>query len=59
MRPSIALDLKRRAIHEATSRFRPTNPRIIESVLHGLNFERKFVESAMLKLLRNSGPSTD
>ena len=30
-----ALDLKRNAVREATSRFRTTNPRIFGSVLHG------------------------
>ncbi len=35
MRPSIALDLKRNAVHEAASRFHTTNPRIFGSVLHG------------------------
>ena len=35
MRPSLALDLKRAAIREATGRFRAKNPRIFGSVLHG------------------------
>ena len=35
MRPSLALDLKRNAVREATSRCRTTNPRIFGSVLHG------------------------
>ncbi|MPQ55753.1 nucleotidyltransferase family protein [Duganella sp. FT27W] len=35
MRPSLALDLKRNAVREATSRFRTANPRIFGSVLHG------------------------
>lgn len=35
MRPSLALDLKRAAIREATGRFRAENPRIFGSVLHG------------------------
>ena len=35
MKPSIALDLKRRSVHEAVSRFRTANPRIFGSVLHG------------------------
>ena len=35
MRPSIVLDLKRRAVLDAASRFRTTNPRIFGSVLHG------------------------
>ncbi len=35
MRPSFALNLKRNAVREATSRFRVTNPRVFGSVLHG------------------------
>lgn len=35
MRPSVALNLKRNAVREATSRFRAANPRIFGSVLHG------------------------
>lgn len=35
MRPSIALELQRKAVREAASRFRATNPRIFGSVLHG------------------------
>ncbi len=35
MRPSVALDLKRNAVREATRRFRAANPRIFGSVLHG------------------------
>lgn len=35
MRPSVALEMKRRAVREATGRFRATNPRIFGSVLHG------------------------
>jgi predicted nucleotidyltransferase len=35
MRPSLALDLQRSAVREATSRFRTTNPRVFGSVLHG------------------------
>lgn len=35
MRPSIALDLKRNAVREATRRFRAANPRTFGSVLHG------------------------
>lgn len=35
MRPSIVLELKRSAVHEAASRFRTANPRIFGSVLHG------------------------
>lgn len=35
MKPSAALELKRAAVREATSRFRAANPRIFGSVLHG------------------------
>ena len=35
MKPSIALEQNRRAVREATRRFRATNPRIFGSVLHG------------------------
>ena len=35
MRPSVALDMKRGAVREATSRFRAANPRVFGSVLHG------------------------
>ena len=35
MKPSIALEQNRRAVREATHRFRATNPRIFGSVLHG------------------------
>jgi uncharacterized protein len=35
MRPSIALELKRQALREATGRFKAANPRIFGSVLHG------------------------
>jgi predicted nucleotidyltransferase len=35
MRPSFALNLKRNAVREATSRFRVTNPRVFGSVLRG------------------------
>jgi uncharacterized protein len=35
MRPSIALDMKRGAVLEATCRFRVANPRVFGSVLHG------------------------
>ena len=35
MRPSLALDMKRREIREAVSRFRAANPRVFGSVLHG------------------------
>lgn len=35
MKPSVALDLKRAAVREATCRFHTANPRIFGSVLHG------------------------
>ena len=35
MRPSVALNLKRNAVREATSRFRAANPRVFGSVLYG------------------------
>lgn len=35
MKPSSALELKRAAVREATSRFRTANPRVFGSVLHG------------------------
>ncbi|SEO52850.1 hypothetical protein SAMN05216404_1358 [Nitrosospira multiformis] len=35
MRPSVALDMKRSAVREATNRFRAANPRVFGSVLHG------------------------
>ena len=37
MKPSVALDLKRAAVREATSRFHTANPRIFGSVLHGVD----------------------
>ena len=35
MKPSVALDRKRRAVREAAGRFRTANPRVFGSVLHG------------------------
>lgn len=35
MRPSVALDMKRSAVREATNRFRTANPRVFGSVLRG------------------------
>ena len=35
MRPSIALDIKRIAVHEAVTRFHTANPRVFGSALHG------------------------
>jgi hypothetical protein len=37
VRPSVALDKKRAAVREATSRFRVTDPRVFGSVLHGID----------------------
>lgn len=39
MKPSLALDLKRNAVRDATGRFRAANPRIFGSVLHGTDRE--------------------
>lgn len=39
MKPSFALNQKRRAVHAAAQRFRATNPRIFGSVLHGTDRE--------------------
>ena len=39
MKPSVALELKRIAIREATGRYRATNPRVFGSVLHGLDHD--------------------
>ena len=39
MKPSFALNQKRVAIREATSRCRATNPRVFGSVLHGNDHE--------------------
>lgn len=35
MRPSLALDLKRVAVHEVAARFPVANPRVFGSALHG------------------------
>lgn len=35
MRPSVVLNMKRRAVREATSRYRAANPRVFGSVLYG------------------------
>ena len=35
MKPSLAIDQKRSAVREATTRFRAANPRVFGSVLHG------------------------
>jgi uncharacterized protein len=35
LKPSVALQLKRAAVRETTSRFRAANPRVFVSVLHG------------------------
>lgn len=39
MKPSLAIDLKRKAVRDATSRFPAANPRIFGSVLHGTDRE--------------------
>ena len=39
MRPSVALDLKRRAVREVMKRYRATNPRVFGSVLNGTDEE--------------------
>ncbi len=39
MRPSIALDLRRSAVHDAAARGRVTNPRVFGSVLHGTDHD--------------------
>jgi predicted nucleotidyltransferase len=39
MKPSDAIHLQSSAIHEATRRFRTTNPRVFGSVLHGNDTE--------------------
>ncbi len=39
MRPSLALELNRNAVLEATRRFRAENPRVFGSVLHGVDQE--------------------
>lgn len=39
MKPSVALELKRIAVREATGSYRAVNPRIFGSVLHGLDHD--------------------
>jgi hypothetical protein len=39
MKPSTALNLKRDAVREVTSRFRAANPRVFGSALHGIDEE--------------------
>jgi len=39
MRPSLAFEMKRRAVRETVSRFRTTNPRVFGSVLHGTDHD--------------------
>ncbi|MCP5209241.1 MAG: nucleotidyltransferase family protein [Hahellaceae bacterium] len=53
MRPSIALDQKRKAVRDATKRFHTTNPRIFGSVLHGTD-----QEGSDLDLLVDALPGT-
>lgn len=35
MKPSVALEANRRAVRQATQRFKTSNPRVFGSVLHG------------------------
>jgi len=44
MKPSVALELKRIAIREATGRYRTTNPRVFGSVLHGLDHDSSDID---------------
>lgn len=53
MKPSIAVQGKRREICEAASRFRVANPRVFGSVLHGRD-----VEGSDLDLLVDALPGT-
>ncbi|GHU03412.1 nucleotidyltransferase [Betaproteobacteria bacterium] len=39
MRPSLVLDLKRKAVLETASRYQVVNPRVFGSVLHGADHE--------------------
>lgn len=39
MRPSVLLELNRRAVREAVGRFRSANPRIFGSLVHGTDQE--------------------
>ncbi len=39
MKPSLALELKRRAVRDLVTRFRTANPRVFGSVLHGNDLE--------------------
>ena len=39
MKPSVALELKRSAVREATGRYHATNPLVFGSVLHGLDHD--------------------
>ena len=49
MRPSIALDMKRSSVREATSRFRAKNPRIFGSVLHGTDEDDSDLDLLVIK----------
>lgn len=53
MRPSLALHLKRKAVHELVGHFRVTNPRVFGSVLHKTDQEH-----SDLDLLVDTLPST-
>ena len=39
MRPSVVLEMKRRDMRDAVSRFRTANPRVFGSVLHGTDHD--------------------
>ena len=39
MRPSVVLNMKRNAVHEAASRFNAANPRVFGSVLRGTDLD--------------------
>lgn len=39
MRPSVALDMQRKAVRAAVGRFRTANPRVFGSVLHGTDHD--------------------
>ncbi len=53
MKPSTALDLKRKAVREMTRRYRTANPRVFGSVLHGTD-----EEGSDLDLLVDALPGT-
>jgi predicted nucleotidyltransferase len=47
MRPSVALDMKRSAVRDATCRFRAANPRVFGSVLHGADEDLDLLVDAL------------